>query len=553
MIDGRTFQWAAHGIVLALLLMARGVAGEPLEPPPEAPENEDYSVELPDSLEDGRVEVSLGASGSSGQQPRRSRRMRFSGDSLDATVRDGDGDPLSGGVLGGRAGRGAFGVGKLSLRWGRGLVFGSPAEPWSFAAADRGAGAALRGRSGEGAWLEHGQALRTRVLYGRFAKRRLAALSVMAGSASMGTLVDEGGRAQSSLAIERGGGSSEWAFDRAGGWRAEGSMAGQQGPIHWSGRVRAGHQSFRSLAEPKRSGPAHALAVTAGRPIGAWRVDAQGALWRFRPMVAGARGALELAWRDDERGSLAVGLEEQHGTRRDAQDGRPARSGFRQGWWVDWSGQARATRLGVRHESWGARSWARDPVRVVTAARVESRAPLGILVRVTHAVYVARRGESVYLPEAQSDRLVLRALSGAGDRTRVEIVLPAGGGALHAGAELGGALGPRAAAALEPRMDPPVADQARPVSVTIDAERLPVERLDLAPRRVAGRRPGMQVIWRTVVDGHTVSELVGAVEVHGRRAVVALERRTLPQDDAGVGAPGAGRRVFHEDRGWCGS
>ena len=51
---------------------------------------------------------------------------------------------------------------------------------------------------------------------------------------------------------------------------------------------------------------------------------------------------------------------------------------------------------------------------------------------VTHAVFRARRGEHVYLPEAQADRLVLRALSGDGERTRLEIELPFAGGRAQA-------------------------------------------------------------------------------------------------------------------------
>jgi len=63
-------------------------------------------------------------------------------------------------------------------------------------------------------------------------------------------------------------------------------------------------------------------------------------------------------------------------------------------------------------------------------------------------VYRAERGESVYLPEAESDRLVLRALSGAGDRTRVEIHLPAAGGRVNASVSLASKVG---AAPVAPR------------------------------------------------------------------------------------------------------
>ena len=71
-----------------------------------------------------------------------------------------------------------------------------------------------------------------------------------------------------------------------------------------------------------------------------------------------------------------------------------------------------------------------------TVGNAGARAPAGVRVRLTHAVFRVRPGESVYLPEVLSDRLVLRALSGAGERTRLELVLPAGRGSLRAALNL---------------------------------------------------------------------------------------------------------------------
>jgi hypothetical protein len=51
-------------------------------------------------------------------------------------------------------------------------------------------------------------------------------------------------------------------------------------------------------------------------------------------------------------------------------------------------------------------------------------------------VFRVRRGESLYLREAESDRLVLRALSGEGQRTQLDLRLPFARGALRAGAQL---------------------------------------------------------------------------------------------------------------------
>jgi hypothetical protein len=433
-----TFLRRAGRLACLAVALASTVAhgAEPLEPPPEVPENEDYAVELADSLDAERLEVSLGASGRSGDAPRRTRRVRFSGDSLEATVREGQGDPLAGGTLSGHGARGTFGMGKLAPRWGRGLVFGSPSEPWSLDAGERGRRGALRGRSGEGAWVEHGERVRAGALYGRFADRRLAALSLGAGPAAWGTVLDARGRSQSSVGWEGESVRGEWAVDGAGRWRGEAMIARSDGDAAWAGRVRGGHRGFRSMAEPRRAGPSRALALSLARGVPMGRMSAHGALWRFRPGIAGARAACELEIPSAEHGDLALGFEEQHGARRDAENGKPPRSGLRQGWWWEWRGAPREVRLSLRHESWGSRSWARDPVRSVTTARAEAAAGFGVTVAVTHSVYRARTGESIYLPETESDRLVLRALSGTGRRTRIDVAVPAGGGSLRAGLQL---------------------------------------------------------------------------------------------------------------------
>jgi hypothetical protein len=419
-------------LLLLALLVARLAHADPIEPPPESPEGADYEAEPADSLEDDQLEVSFAAAGSSGAAPRRTRRVRFRADSLGGSVRDGEGDPLSGGTLEGRARAGSFGVGRLAPRWGRGLLMGSPAEPWSLVAEDRGPRAAFRGRAGEGAWLRGGEALRYQVLCGRFARRSLAAVGVEGAGAGLGILGDGRGQAQISLCVERGRAASECAMDGDGHWRAEGALVRALGTWALSGRVRGGHVRFRSLAEPQRTGPAQAVAVgLRGRAFVA-EMRGLASLWRFRPGCAGARAALE-ARAPLGRGAIAIGLEEQHGVRREPASGAGQRSGgFRQGWWSEWRGGAPDLGLALRHEAWGARSGARDPVRAVTTVRVETRAPAGAAVCVTHAVFRVRSGESVYLPEAESDRLVLRAISGAGERTRVEIHLPAAGGMAHA-------------------------------------------------------------------------------------------------------------------------
>jgi hypothetical protein len=189
----------------------------------------------------------------------------------------------------------------------------------------------------------------------------------------------------------------------------------------------------RALAEPERSGPAQALALGLDGPWGALRTSTLAALWRFRPGVTGARAALEVERPLAHHGSLTLGFEEQRGARRDAPISIP---GIRQGWWAEWTGGSRFMLLSLRHEGWGAGPWARDEVRAVSTAGVEARGPWGLALRVAHSLYRVQRGESLYLAEAESDRLVLRALSGEGSRTRLEARLPFAGGRVGATVQL---------------------------------------------------------------------------------------------------------------------
>jgi hypothetical protein len=85
----------------------------------------------------------------------------------------------------------------------------------------------------------------------------------------------------------------------------------------------------------------------------------------------------------------------------------------------------------VRHETWGARAGLRDVTRLVTSFGIEARLPGGAAVSLAHCVFGARRGESLYLRETESDRMVLRALSGEGRRTRLFVTVPAGHGTLR--------------------------------------------------------------------------------------------------------------------------
>jgi hypothetical protein len=290
-------------------------------------------------------------------------------------------------------------------------------------------------------------------LYGRFARRRMGGVRVRRGAISAGALSDGRAGHQASLGLTRATGEVELAMDRAGRWRAEGLLdrplarpgaapdSARASPWSASLRVRAGGAGFASLAERGRPGAAQALAAGVRGPV-ARRVTVSvvGAVWRFRPGVHGARAGLAAERALAHHGAFALGFEEQRGSRRDRGDAVTLASlaaraaGMRQGWWGEWwSGGAGVMALGVRHESWGERPWARGVVRSVTSARLEARAPAGVVLGITHSVFRVRRGESLYLPEAESDRLVLRAVSGEGERTRIEARAPFAGGRLRAG------------------------------------------------------------------------------------------------------------------------
>jgi len=416
-----------------------------LEPPPEAPEGEDFEIERADTLAEESLEIGLSASGRPGAPARGSRRLRFRGEDVSAQVREGAGDPLAGATLDARAAGGSWRVGRLAPRWGRGLVLGSAGVPWSRAALDRGDDARYRGRAGDGISYRRAGSLGVEALAGRFARRDLAGVRLRAGGASVGLIGARGHERQWSLALGRPGGAGEIAIDRSGRWRAEAAVARLLGGAVLAGQARGGSEGFRSLAEPERSGPAQAAAVSVAAGAGGVALRAIGALWRFRPGLAGARGALEVSLRFAQHGDLALGVEEQQGARRipsSARSGAGANR-LRRGIWSEWRGGPPGFLLALRHEAWGEDRLARHAVRVVSAARVEARGPLGTSLGVAHTVYHARRGESLYLAEAESDRLILRALAGDGERTRLEVRAPVGGGAARAALDLASAASKR--------------------------------------------------------------------------------------------------------------
>ena len=414
--------------LLVLLLVARAGA-DTIEPPPEAPEG-DYSLELADSLTDGLVETTFRADGRSGARPRRAEHVRFRGGGLAGSVRDGD-DPLAGGRLETAAAGGRLRVGRLSPRWARGLLLGSPAEPWSASreAGDRGERATYRGRAGEGASYSAREGA-VETVAGRFAGRTIFGGRMRAGPLAVGTLASGRSR-QASVGLAADDIDVELAGDARGRWRGELAGTRELEGGTFALRVRAGVAGFRSLAEPRRSGPSRALAAAWSREGTSGRVALAGALWNWRAGASGARGVVEVERGLGHPASLVGGFEEQRGVRREPV--RAPAEGFRQGVWTEWRARSGGMRFVARHELWGERAIVRAAVRRALVARVETDGPFASTLGITHAAWSTRRGESLYLPEQAADRLTLRALTGTGRRTQVEWRTPVSGGQLKLG------------------------------------------------------------------------------------------------------------------------
>lgn len=277
-------------LVIALFARAPEARPDPSEPPPEAGEG-DWSVERADSLAPGWVETTFSTGGRAGTAPRTGERVRFSGDGAEGAFRAGD-DPLRGGRVRAPMGDGALQVGGIAPRWGRGLVLGAAAQPWSADADDRGDGGALRGHAGDGAFYR-GRHDAFALLAARYGSQSLAGARVRGGPVALGVLATARD-AQGSVAIARGSAEAECAADRAGRWRAEGAVRATQGPLDVGLRARGGSPAFRSLAEPRRAGPAHVAAAQARTRGARTETRAQCAWWGYGRGVSGAFASLEL-------------------------------------------------------------------------------------------------------------------------------------------------------------------------------------------------------------------------------------------------------------------
>jgi hypothetical protein len=255
----------------------------------------------------------------------------------------------------------------------------------------------------------------------------LGAALALARPAASGSAI----RPLGSLWCERrgalGSGSGEWAADARGRWRGEALWRpAAAGPAFGA---RLGHAAFDGAESGATARPGAVIGVSWEGHAATIAPRFAASQWHFGRGEAGSRVTLEVTAALPHHDRVAWGVEERHGSRRESAG---ATGTFRQGAWVGWSGGPEGLVFSVRHESWMRRGGFRDPARQVATigltARPLPRVELGASVTLFHS----RSGEPQYLSEIESDRRVLRALSGTGRRLRAQCAVPALAGRVHA-------------------------------------------------------------------------------------------------------------------------
>ncbi|HTM57355.1 MAG TPA: hypothetical protein VL123_02950 [Candidatus Udaeobacter sp.] len=409
------------------------------EPPDDADPERDYEIERDDLLAKGSFEMGYAFSQRAGSSLRRRRLLRVREPTLEAHVRDGQGDPLAGAELGTRVRGGWLATGRLAPRWGRGLVLGTPGDPWrsGFMGA-----AAARSRAGAGDGVEYrARDLPVDLLVQRVRRVALGGFAVDGAHEGAGMVVrrDES-RARSalfSLWSLRPNTSGELGADSRGRWRGEGVFETASPPfVTLAGRL--GHTAFDGAVPPRTLAPRSIVATAWHSPPAPISLALAASWWRFRTAATGARAALEVRADLPQHDRIAAGWEERHGRRRVARtpgsacDCGSGADGFRQGLWLEWRGGPPGFTTTARQEISGARSGLRSVTRRAASAGVTATPVRGIELGIASTVYRSRSGEPQYLSEDENDRRVLHALAGAGRRSRMVLMFPAAGGRVRA-------------------------------------------------------------------------------------------------------------------------
>jgi hypothetical protein len=287
----------------------------------------------------------------------------------------------------------------------------------------------VRGRAGDGAhFTRRFGAVGVEALTGRFARRSLAGARLsLAGPGGAGTLHALGaphGALQGGLAFAAADAVLEYAGDRRGRWRAEWSLLRRAGPWQVLPRVRAGHPGFRSLAEPRRAGPARLVSLALVRDLARWRLAAGMAQWQWQRGRSGSRLVLEAVGSFAEHDPVVLGWEERQGPQRET-----ATSGTRrQTWWGELGAGSPVARLGLRYERGGEGPWGARLEREATTLRAAGEGPCRVGWAVSHTVHRASGAGAFHVLESEPGRIVLRALSGRGQRSVARLALPSGAG-----------------------------------------------------------------------------------------------------------------------------
>ena len=236
-----------------------------------------------------------------------------------------------------------------------------------------------------------------------------------AGSAALGVLAART-RVQASAGWEGDAHALELALDSRGRWRAETAFTGDAGTARRAPRAR---RPLSARREPARAGTTashgrrrrgRGVVLVCLEPCGAGPEGRKARAARSRPARTGAEQPL-------------IRRRARAATRRTARRPCPVRTPSARARVCGASGAAdrprrcsrSATSCGERarfHAWWCGAQSSHAPSSPRAAAASRSRT--GWL----------ERGENLYLPEPQADRLVLRASSGAGSRTRAELRVP---------------------------------------------------------------------------------------------------------------------------------
>jgi hypothetical protein len=419
-------------------------------PPEDAPADRDYEVERSSTVAPSEIEVgySLASLAHGGLSQRRRVQVREAG--VQAELREGRGDALAGAALGARVPGGWLSLGRAAPRWGRGLLVGTPAEPWRTSALVSET-ATARPREGDALEFRRPGALALDVVAAHVRGGSFAAASLAIGDAALELAVtraldDPVAHGLAGLRLAGGGGEAEAAVDAHGSWRLELVRSAAHdavlGAPHDARRgaphgalslgMRLGHYDFHGVQRPRIAPPAAALGASLkGAPRRGLEAAIEGSCWRFPGGQTGHRGALEVSADMAQHESIAMGLEERQGARRPSA-GATAAGALRQGVWGEWRRGGPGLAMNLRHEWWGKLGGLRERMRELASAELESRPWSGCSASLTVWLYRTSAADPQYVTDTEIDRTVWRALPGAGHRTRLRVGFPAAGGSVRA-------------------------------------------------------------------------------------------------------------------------